>query len=292
LYGNMRLDMASVSKRRRDEDEVDEEECDAKGCQQIDCERCWSPGEYGRLDCDGGARSVVSPTKRHRGQTNCVGRDCQQLNCTSCYQPDLNIASQSPIPYTEMVDQLDPKALREIVKLLAADSPSSQDLIRMVYEQGTCRSKVETANFRGYTADVAAIFSSRSERYSTYGKAYADVRACVNAIGQQVGPQSSYSIKKSALESLHDITLSILRAEACRQAIEVRREFERDDCIPQLMLQIVRSMSTEEQAKVGAEFTLYGSTLIKSLEYVHEKAVETYIAGFYDFSLVLEILRT
>jgi hypothetical protein len=279
----MKFGMASATKRRREEEICDLEPC----CEQIDCDRCWLPGEDGMVAYDGAVRATTSPIKKHRGQSDCAGSGCGQTGCTGCTLPDFPSPS---LPHMDMVDELDPDAIRNIVKILAAESPFAQSLVRAAYQQRAQMSRSEATDFGPCKRGVEAVFSSRSERYSASGQGYSDVRSCIDTVGQQVGPQSSYDAKKSALEALHDISLSILRADGCRQAIEVKNEFERDDCIPQLMLQIVRSMSSDEQARVGAEYTPYGSTLVESLRYVHEKAVEQYTAGFYDLSLVLDML--
>lgn len=126
---------------------------------------------------------------------------------------------------------------------------------------------------KGYSIEVDQIFWSRDARYTTPGMAYSDVRVCIDAIANCVGPGSSYNAKTDALEVLQDISLSILRADRPRQATETKARFAQDDCIPQLMLKIVQSMSGEERLRATGEATAQGSTLERSVQYVHEKAV-------------------
>lgn len=195
---------------------------------------------------------------------------------------------RSPRPsssHLEMIARLDVDALRDIVNILAARSTDAQALVEIVYSR-----LIQEVDLRRYAAEVDRVFSSRSDRYSIAGAAYSDVKSSLDALARQVGPQSSYDAKKSAVEALQDIAFSILRADRSRQAVEVRAQFEKDDCIPRLMLQIVQSMSEEERARISEEATVHGSTFAKGLQWAHEKAVEDYVAGFYDFSLVLESL--
>lgn len=142
-----------------------------------------------------------------------------------------------------------------------------------------------------YAVEVDQVFRSRSKRYTVPGTAYSEVKACIDGIAQHINPHSSYHAKFAALEALQDIALSILRADRSRQAKETRAHFAQDDCISQLMLNIIQSMSNEEKVQASEEATVQGSTLARSLQYVHEKAVEEYLAGFYDLSLVLEALK-
>ena len=190
-----------------------------------------------------------------------------------------------------MMAQMDKEDLQRILAIIAAESPVAQAVIQAAYEQRMRMHQEETINFEHYKREIMSIFMCHNERYLVYGQAYSDVKACIDGIAQQLNPQSPYGTKKNAIEALQDISLTIIRADGRRHAVRVRTEFERDDCIPQLMLRILQSMSVDDRHQVGAEITSYGATLLKSLEFTHEQAVISYIAGFYDFSIVLDLLR-
>lgn len=191
----------------------------------------------------------------------------------------------APTTHVEMVAHLNTEVLQDIVTILARTSNDAQVLIELAYGR-----KYREPNLQFLAAEADGIFGSRSGRYAIPGMAYADITSVINQLAHRLRPYSSYDMKKSGIEVLLDIALSILRADRSRQAKEVKLQFEKDDCIPQLMLQIIGTMSPGDRAALKAEPTGLGSDMVKSLQYVHEKAVEEYIAGFYDFALVLEVL--
>ncbi|KAH8682040.1 hypothetical protein BX600DRAFT_447663 [Xylariales sp. PMI_506] len=231
-----------------------------------------------------------------------------------------NLFPPTPGSCADIVGQLDPDTLRAIVCTLAADSLHVQDVIKKAYEQQRVsqtmppppsppETEPEAHVFPAYQAQVSQILSSGgSERWATErGSAHRDVRACVDAIGDRaalLAPCTGVS-KGAALEALHDIAVSVIRAGddegryrrvgggsgRGQAAREVRAEFERgDDCVPRQMLRIVESMAPAERLAAASSYTAYGSTLLRSIEWVHERAVESYLAGFYDLSQVLGAL--
>ncbi|ETS84500.1 hypothetical protein PFICI_02525 [Pestalotiopsis fici W106-1] len=137
---------------------------------------------------------------------------------------------------------------------------------------------------------ISHIIEPRDQTSITPGTTYRNVKLAIEAIAHHVGPQSSSEIKTDALIVLRDVAAIILDARPTHQSLEVKAAFERDDCIPQLMLQILQTMSTEDIARLSQE-TTHGSNFASLLRAAHEKAVENYVAGFYDFSLVLEAIR-
>ncbi|KAI1867618.1 hypothetical protein JX265_007420 [Neoarthrinium moseri] len=227
-----------------------------------------------------------SPTKKHRtslGHDDTLMHNDFMMDSAS----DSTQSSLSTTSFSDMVEVLDAETLRTIVNVLATQSSVAQSLVSVAYSQ-----TLQGIDFRNYAQRVDSIISGKSEQYSSPGSACAGVRACIAAIAVRVGPQSPFNTKRSALEALHDIALTVIRTDRSRQSIEVKREFEKDDCIVQLMLQIIQTMPMEERLGVGRGFTSYGSTLLDSIRYVHEKSVENYVAGFYDLALVLHALES
>jgi hypothetical protein len=186
----------------------------------------------------------------------------------------------------DMITQLDAESLRSLVAAWALHSPLAQQVIRVEYNRSVLGLDLKFVPMEA----EAVLASGDNDSDAEPVRAYHDVRACVNTIGEQVKVQSSYNMKKRALEALHDIALSIFRAQRSRRAVEVRQGFEQDDCITQLMRRIVGSMSPEERAGAGVEYTTYGSTIRDGLRYIHRTAVEEHVAGFYDLGLVIEAL--
>ncbi|KAK9775112.1 hypothetical protein AB5N19_02158 [Seiridium cardinale] len=232
--------------------------------------------------------AVQTPTplnKRYRAHAKQNEDDFENAESLDEAMADSSKSLALTISHDEMISRLDIKTLRDIVTFMAAESSDARALVKLAYLQNN-----QKTDLRRYALEVDQLFGSQSERHAVSGTAYSDVKSSIDKLANHVGPHSSYSTKKSALEALQDITFSILRADPSRQAIEVKEQFETDDCIPLLMLQIVRSMPSEERIRVSLEATVHGSTFVKALRYRHEKAIENYVAGFYDLSLVLESL--
>lgn len=268
-FTNMHVPATATIKRQRDEDDA------------IDASGLLTPeSSVGHV-----YMSATYSNKKFKPGLGQHGDDHAQSECSDETMSDISEPIGPSIPHAEMISHLGIDVLRDIVKVLSARSTYAQDLVETAYSRVSQKPDVGR-----YAIEVEEIFGSRSKRYSVPGMAYADVKSSIAAVAEWVERQSSYDAKKSALDALQDIALSILRADRSRQAIEVRGQFEQDDCIPQLMLQIVRGMSVEERITVSGEMTIQGSTFARTLQYLHEKAVENYIAGFYDFAIVLDTL--
>jgi hypothetical protein len=234
---------------------------------------------------DGATSNSTSQNKRQRAGTGDLDGHVKNYDIPDDTMTDVWHPPIAQVPSADMILRLDVDALREIVTLLVERSADARTLVLEAHARIS-----QTLDMKVYTTRMDEIFDSRSARYTIPGTAYADVKACIADLARQVDPRSPYEVRRDALQALQDIALSILRADRTRQALEVKAHFEVDDCIPQLMLKIVCAMSAQERIRVGVEATVYGSTFMRSLQYLHEKAVEGYVAGFYDFSLVLGAL--
>ncbi|KAH6651636.1 hypothetical protein BKA67DRAFT_571447 [Truncatella angustata] len=265
----MEANRAGAVKRNRDEEDG------------VDSFRAMTP----ESSIDEAICSSTLDNKKRRTSANPHLEQIQVIGHADVAMVDPVVPLPPAVPYAEMISRLNVDALRDIVATLAAGSNDARALVEIAYGR-----RNRQPDLGQYAVEVDEIFKSRGQRYAVSGVAYSDVKSCIEQLAQQVGPYSTYQTKKSALEALLDIAFSILRADRSRQAVEVKAQFEKDDCISQLMEQIARSMSAVERASVSEETTVHGATFARSLQFVHEKAVENYIAGFYDFALVLEVL--
>lgn len=153
-------------------------------------------------------------------------------------------------------------------------------------------SRIETespSSILEYPAMVSHILHPGQQENALPGTAYRNVKLVIEEIAHQVGPQSAFENKKNGLLALGGIASTILLSGPSRQVLEVKAQFETDGCIPQLMLQIIQSMTMEDLRSLSEE-SMYGVNFYLQLRSSHERAVEDYVAGFYDFSLVLEAI--
>lgn len=251
-------------------------------------EPLWSPyPDHNELGDAGlaGDDASQSPNKKHRTS----GSSAQ---AASPYMlSGLPDGSPSPpsLSATDMIAQLDVDSLRSLLTTWAVRSPVAHQVIRAEYNRSVLGLDLAVLAVEVQSLLLLAAAVPETGMGEDY-HAYSAVRTRVDAVGEQVRPNAPFAVKRRALEALHDIALCILRAERTRRAVEVRRGFEQDDCIPRLMMRIVESMSPEERVSAAAECTTYGAPLLSGLQYVHNKAVEEYLAGFYDLGMVIEAL--
>lgn len=155
--------------------------------------------------------------------------------------------------------------------------------------EDSCIGTESPSSILEYPAMVSHILEPGQQMNALPGTAYRHVKLAIEGIAHQVGSESAFETKKNGLLALGAIASTILHSGPSRPALEVRAQFERDGCIPLLMLQIIQSMTLEELRSLGEE-SVYGANFYLQLRSSHERAVEYYVAGFYDFSLVLEAI--
>ena len=141
-----------------------------------------------------------------------------------------------------------------------------------------------------YATLISHIIEPQGAANFLPGTAYKNIKLIIEDLANHIGPQSSCDAKIDALIILGIIADTILHAGSTRQALEVKAAFERDDCVPQLMLQIIQTMPMDDLTRLNQD-TSYKKSFTSLIRSSHEKAVEDYVAGFYDFSLVLEAIR-
>lgn len=165
---------------------------------------------------------------------------------------------------------------------MLATSPSSPD--RFYKDIGPL------SRISEYATLISHITEPRGQTDLLPGTAYKNIKLIIEDLANHIGPQSSCDTKIDALIILGIIADTILHAGSTRQALEVKAAFERDDCIPQLMLQIIQTMPMDDLTRLDRA-TISKKSFTSLIRSSHEKAVEDYVAGFYDFSLVLEAIR-
>ncbi|KAF2993722.1 hypothetical protein E8E14_001146 [Neopestalotiopsis sp. 37M] len=141
-----------------------------------------------------------------------------------------------------------------------------------------------------YATLISHIIEPQGAAILLPGTAYKNIKLIIEDLANHIGPLSSSETKIDALIVLGTVANTIVYGSSTRQALEVKAAFERDDCIPQLMLQIIQILSVEDLTKLNEE-TSHEKNFASLIRSSHEKAVEDYVAGFYDFSLVLEAIR-
>lgn len=129
---------------------------------------------------------------------------------------------------------------------------------------------------------------SGSEQYDASFDAFSDIVSYIDAIGAEAVDESSFWTKVNALETLRKIAKTILLVNDTL-GHEVRKQFQHDGCLPYLMLEIVQSMTTQEQRSAGASTDSKGS-LTEKVRWVHKEAKGYCLEGVDAFGEVLSFL--
>lgn len=88
-----------------------------------------------------------------------------------------------------------------------------------------------------------------SKQYGLAGDVIQDVKDSLETIGNEVRPISSWETKRSAMETLRKITRVILDSSGVI-ADEIKKDFRYDSSVNKAFLKVVRTMSTEERARM------------------------------------------
>jgi hypothetical protein len=123
---------------------------------------------------------------------------------------------------------------------------------------------------------------------------YSDICDCVNAIADIVSkdlPAAPLGTKQNALETLRRIAKTVILGEDTL-GHEVRKHFQNDSTISNLMIRIAESMSPEERLRTGKRADAKGGTLVSKLEWVRDQAEGYCLKDCPGFSRVLDLLRS
>ena len=92
---------------------------------------------------------------------------------------------------------------------------------------------------------------SGSKQYDVSGKAFREVKKCIQTIALQCPPHANFGTKRSALETLRKIGKSIcLSGDGDVVGHEVRKNFQYDTHLEDAMYEIVRSMAVSERETI------------------------------------------
>lgn len=167
---------------------------------------------------------------------------------------------------------------------ISVSKPAGQHL-----PEHLCNGAESPSSILEYPAMISRLLDPEQQISALPGTAYGNVKLIIGEIASEIELKRSHEVKKNGLLALGAIASTVLLSGPSRQALEVRAQFETDGCIPLLMLQIIQSMTLEELGQIGQE-SIDGFNFHLQLQSLHETAVEYYVAGFYDFSLVLEAI--
>lgn len=264
---NMESCGTTIAKRRRVEDyDVDQRYSDES------------------MHADGLGGNTSRPHKRNRSSIGNFGTymiekedmDDVMMDIYEPLSPPLSEPETLPLPIARPSDD--------------SGSISVSRPARQLSPEESCNGTDLPSSMLEYPAMVSHILDPGRQNNALPGTAYRNVKLIIGEIANQIELKGSHEIRKNGLFALGAIASTILFSGPSRQALEVKAQFERDGCIPQLMLQIIQSMALEELRSLGQE-SVYGVDFYLQSKSSHERAVEDYVAGFYDFSLVLETFR-
>ena len=126
--------------------------------------------------------------------------------------------------------------------------------------------------------------SSGSEEYESSWDAKQEVTDAIEAIREQVKPESSFGTKKNALETLRKIGKSICLAPDTL-GHEVVKQFQSDDCLEDAMKEILQTMTAEERIDIAKSTDAKGQFMDKMDELVG------LADGYCIFEALTEIVR-
>ncbi|KAI1110607.1 hypothetical protein F5Y14DRAFT_359109 [Nemania sp. NC0429] len=197
--------------------------------------------------------------------------------------------------YGDMISQLDDNTVRLILTRLASVSPPAQAIISSSFQQQMRLVRELVINFDEYSRDAWHILNtseytegSGSKQFEASFNARSDVVDCIEAIGRETHAESSYGTKLSALETLRKIAKTILLAGDTLGS-EVRKEFQHESCLGDIMLRVAGSMTPEEQRRAGANTDAKGSLAAK-LRWVCEQGEAYCLDGFSGLRDVLVLI--
>ncbi|KAI8625027.1 hypothetical protein F5Y19DRAFT_280159 [Xylariaceae sp. FL1651] len=274
---------------------IKRDECEGHGCGQVECISCCPSG----LDDITTCKQVVKESPS-RYQTM-VTRKPSVAPSFPPPPPPLPPPSQLPPPpiarpsYEYLISQLDDQTVRHMLASLAVTSPYAQAAITSAYEKKMRVFRESVIDFDSYSKDAWHVLNTSaytrgrgSRQFEAAADAFSEVSACVEAIGQQTHPMSSYETKLSAVTTLRKIAKTVLLA-GDTLGREIRVMFQDDDCLADTMLAIVQSMTSEEQRRAGATADEKGS-LADKVRWVCDKAESYCINGFDMLNDVLALL--
>ncbi|KAI1312933.1 hypothetical protein F5Y03DRAFT_339760 [Xylaria venustula] len=197
--------------------------------------------------------------------------------------------------FAYMVSQLDNNTVRNILTELAAVAPSAQAAVTSSYQHQKKIARERIINFSSHSVHVWHVLNTSeytkgrgSKQFEASFDTCSDVVGYFETIGKQTKNESSYGTKLSALETLRKIAKTILLTGDVL-GHEVRKEFQHESCLVDIMVRIVRSMTPDEQRRAGAS-TDAKDSLESKVRWVCDEAESYCLEGFYGLRDVLAFI--
>jgi len=121
---------------------------------------------------------------------------------------------------------------------------------------------------------------SDSKQYDAAFKVFDKTTGFVEAIREQTTDNSSYGTKLNALEALSHIGETVLSGNNNdRLGAEVRKQFQFDTCVVDVLLDIVKSMTPTERLRAADNDANHDGTLLSKLEWLRDEAKDYCVDG-------------
>ncbi|KAI1121428.1 hypothetical protein F5Y10DRAFT_101892 [Nemania abortiva] len=266
-------------------------DCDGTGCGNAECISCYSYASNTRpagtyLSHNVAPMTLGQPTLYvPPGSSGYIASHSGRPSLPAHPAPPPPTAVNPALGYDYMISRLDNDTVRLILASLASVSPSVQTAVISSYQQKVQMMQARVIDFDTYSKTAWHILNtsgytegSGSEQFEASFDARADIVECINDIGKETHAESSYGTKLSALETLRKIAKTILLADDTLGS-EVRKEFQHETCLADVMERIVGSMTPEEQRRAGANTDAKGSLATK-LRWVCDEAESYCLEGF------------
>jgi hypothetical protein len=154
-----------------------------------------------------------------------------------------------------LIDGLPREIVYQALKSAAAAHKDVAELVLSQHARIVATERAKVIDFDHYSKSAWKVINvtysrlSGSKQYEASFDAASSVQDDIKAIGKAATAHASYGTKKSALETLRKIGKTIALSTGT-VGHEVQKQFQWDNSLEKTMLQIAKSMTEEEQAKM------------------------------------------
>lgn len=154
-----------------------------------------------------------------------------------------------------LINYLPSQIVYNALKTTAAAHKDVVELVSSEHARIVAAERAKVIDFDHYSKSAWKVTNvtysrlSGSKQYDASFDAASSVQDDIKAIGKAATPHASYGPKKSALETLRKIGKTIALSTGTI-GHEVQKQFQWDHYLERTMLQIAKSMTDEEQAKM------------------------------------------
>lgn len=207
--------------------------------------------------------------KRQRASSPKTGSSSSEQPPKKRATPARPGASSSTVPsVNEMVATLDVQTLRSLIIRFAPANPDLTEAVRTAHRArpsgavplSQMRPIVDFDHYskeawRAYDSRKGAVGAKQSEAATD---AYLDIYHCIAAIGGKTTDASPLQTKQSAVETLRKIAKTIAWADD-EVGREMRELFASETKLPDIMVQVLESMTPEQRIATGQRTDAKGS---------------------------------